>query len=74
MAVERSVDELGRIVLPLEIRKHLGIEKGTNVSIIEDHGKIILTPNSTRCKVCGKEAPINQMFVCSDCVQKIKQM
>ena len=43
MGVIRSVDELGRIVIPKEVRKILEIDTGTQVEILADfHSKEIL--------------------------------
>ncbi len=34
----------GRVVIPAELRKRLGIEKGTRVTWIEENGRLVLTP------------------------------
>lgn len=38
----RKVDELGRIVIPIEIRKQLKINEGDTLNIVVDNQKIIL--------------------------------
>jgi AbrB family transcriptional regulator (stage V sporulation protein T) len=40
--VIRHIDELGRIVIPKEIRRNLGIRDGENLEIFIDEDKIIL--------------------------------
>ena len=40
--VVRRIDELGRIVIPKEIRRNLGIRDGENVEIFTDNDSIIL--------------------------------
>ena len=40
--VIRGIDELGRIVIPKEIRRHLGIRDGENVEIFTESDSIIL--------------------------------
>lgn len=40
--VIRRIDELGRIVIPKEIRRNLGIRDGENVEIFTDNDSIIL--------------------------------
>ena len=40
--VVRRIDELGRIVLPIEIRKNLSIENRDTVEIFVEEDKIIL--------------------------------
>lgn len=38
----RKVDELGRIVIPIEIRKQLKINEGDTLNIVVENQKIIL--------------------------------
>ncbi len=40
--VVRKLDELGRIVLPMELRRTMGIEKGDGLEIFVDGEYIIL--------------------------------
>lgn len=40
--VIRRIDELGRIVIPKEIRRHLGIREGENLEIFIEEDKIVL--------------------------------
>lgn len=42
MAIERKVDDLGRVVLPKEMRDSLGIENNDKVSIERDGNEIII--------------------------------
>ncbi|MBU4642906.1 AbrB/MazE/SpoVT family DNA-binding domain-containing protein [Bacillus toyonensis] len=52
----RKVDELGRIVIPMELRRTLGIEEKAPLEIFVENEKIILQkyqPNNT-CMVTGE--------------------
>jgi len=66
----RKVDELGRIVLPIELRRTLGIGEKDALEIYVDEEKIILKKYEPACVFCGK-ANDNQLFhgknVCRDC-------
>ncbi len=44
--VIRRIDELGRIVLPKEIRRNLGIREGENLEIFVEDDKVILKKHS----------------------------
>ena len=44
--VTRKIDELGRIVIPKEIRRNLGIRDGENLEIFTDEDNIILKKHS----------------------------
>lgn len=45
--VIRRIDELGRVVIPKEIRRHLGIRDGENLEIFTEEDKIILKKYSS---------------------------
>lgn len=53
--VVRSIDDLGRIVIPKEIRKSLNIEAGDPMDIFHDGGTICLKKVAERCVCCGTE-------------------
>ena len=42
MAIERKIDNLGRIVLPKEMRDRIGLDEGIPVSIIGNEVEIII--------------------------------
>ena len=44
--VVRRVDDLGRVVIPKEIRQRLNIDVGDSVSIASDDKRVIITPLS----------------------------
>lgn len=53
--IVRKVDELGRVVIPIELRRTLGIEQKDSLEIYVDEDKIILKkymPNMT-CSITG---------------------
>ncbi len=51
-ALARSIDDLGRLVLPSDVRKQLGIKRGDylNIELEDDH--IILTKVEPACLFC----------------------
>ncbi|RIW37346.1 AbrB/MazE/SpoVT family DNA-binding domain-containing protein [Bacillus salacetis] len=59
--IVRKVDELGRVVIPIELRRTLGIEVKDSLEIYVDDEKIILTkykPSRT-CDVTGEVSDNN---------------
>ncbi len=56
--VIRRIDELGRIVLPKEIRRNLGIREGENLEIFVEDDKVILKKYS---KIKDFKEIINQI-------------
>ena len=74
--MERPVDELGRIVIPKEIRRNFNIETGNRLAISIDGNKIILTKSVLACSLCGGREDIQRVgehTVCSACIEKIKK-
>lgn len=73
--VVRKVDELGRIVLPIEIRKVLDIKQKDAIEIFTDEDKIILQKYQPACVFCNSADDIvyfNGKRVCASCVEKLK--
>ena len=74
--VVRRVDELGRIVLPIEIRKVLDIQKRDAVEIFTDDHRIILQKYEPACIFCGSSDEIvyySGRRVCSSCIRAMKE-
>lgn len=68
--IVRKVDELGRVVIPIELRRTLDIEKKDSLEIYVDGEKIILRKYEPGCIFCGN-AYNTQEFrgktVCKSC-------
>ena len=75
--IARKVDELGRIVLPIELRKQLGItEKTDALEIYVEDGRIILEKVVDSCIFCGvKENLVDYMGkkVCRHCIEELSK-
>ena len=56
--IVRKVDELGRIVLPVELRRTLDIEERDSLEIYVDGPSIILTKYQPTCIFCGDSTDI----------------
>ena len=72
----RKVDELGRVVLPKEIRNVLGIEPKTPLEIFIDGDKLVLKKYEPFCIFCGsseKLVSLEDKNVCAECVEKLKK-
>lgn len=74
--IVRRVDDLGRIVIPMELRRTLGINVKDPMSISVTGEKIILEKHHDVCAICGSTDDVVQVKsrpVCSDCVATIKR-
>lgn len=69
--IVRRVDELGRIVLPKELRESMAIQDGTPMEILVDGKSIILRKHKSYCACCGRDnAPMmitGNLRVCAAC-------
>ncbi len=73
--IVRKVDTLGRIVLPIEIRKILDIKEKDSIEIFIDTDKIVLQKYQPACIFCGNAEDVvyfNNKRVCSACIEKLK--
>lgn len=74
--IVRNIDELGRIVVPKELRKQLGIANTDPVEIYMEEDKIIIKKYLPVCHFCGKSGNIvsfREKNICVDCVAEIKR-
>lgn len=73
--IVRRVDELGRIVIPKEMRKVLEIEQRDYVEISLEGSNIVLNKYENRCAFCGKIRPehnFKQKKICKNCMEELK--
>ncbi|WP_460271918.1 AbrB/MazE/SpoVT family DNA-binding domain-containing protein [Bacillus sp. NEAU-Y102] len=57
--VARKVDELGRVVIPVELRRTLGIAEGTVLDFYVDGENIVLRKYEKSCFVTGEVSESN---------------
>jgi AbrB family transcriptional regulator, transcriptional pleiotropic regulator of transition state genes len=72
--VVRKIDELGRIVLPSELRKVFNIREGDELEISVDGEKVILQKRQDLCLFCGAEQPavaFKGRSVCQSCASEL---
>lgn len=72
--IVRKVDELGRVVIPIELRRTLGIDEKDALEIYVDNEKIVLKKYEPACIFCSSADDVQTFkgkLVCSDCVKKM---
>jgi len=75
----RHIDDLGRIVIPVEMRKNFGFEPGEMVEIfVSEDGDLIFRKIQTACIFCGYNGwDVTEALgkpICSDCLMKLKSV
>ena len=87
IGIIRRVDELGRIVIPIEIRRVMDIksykEKGSkdkndsdSVEIFADGEEIILRKYNPGCHCCGNVGDLKEVMglkICPDCLEEFSK-
>ena len=74
--IVRKVDELGRIVLPIELRRMLNIELKDPVEIYVDGQSIVLRKHEPTCVFCGgtkKVIAFKGKNICANCRKELAQ-
>ncbi|MBS3938466.1 MAG: AbrB/MazE/SpoVT family DNA-binding domain-containing protein [Peptococcaceae bacterium] len=69
--IVRKVDELGRVVIPIELRRTLGIAEKDSLEIYVDSEKIILKKYEPACIFChSAEDMVNckGKNICQECL------
>ncbi len=73
--IVRKVDELGRIVLPIEMRRNLDIAEKDSIEIFVEGDKIILKKYQATCIFCDNTRNViefNGKNICPDCLAQLK--
>ena len=73
--IVRKVDELGRIVIPIELRRTLDIAEKDSLEIFVDGERIILAKHEDSCVFCGKAKNLTVYRgknICESCLEELK--
>ncbi|PEM28974.1 AbrB/MazE/SpoVT family DNA-binding domain-containing protein [Bacillus wiedmannii] len=57
--IVRKIDELGRVVIPKELRRTLGLHDGTELEIHVDGKNVVLAKYEKVCVVTGEASDAN---------------
>ena len=73
----RKVDELGRVVIPIEIRNKFDIVEKDTIEIYVDGSSIILKKFEPNCIFCGNTKdliPYKDKLICPKCAKQISDL
>lgn len=73
----RRVDDLGRIVLPKELRQTMGIRTGDHMEIYTDADNIILRKYVPGCAFCGSADGVRRIHdvpMCAICANNMQML
>ena len=75
--IVRKVDELGRIVLPIELRRTLEIAERDSLEIYVEGSTIILKKYEPACIFCGDAQDVvnyKGRNICKKCLDEMKKL
>ena len=77
LGIIRPIDELGRVVLPVETRKMMDLNTKDGVEVFVEGDKIILKKYRPSCIFCGEADDVCDFKgkkVCKACIAELKEI
>lgn len=75
--IVRRIDELGRVVIPIEIRNKFDIKVKDPVEIFVDGSSVVIKKYEPNCVFCGNSKNLveyNDKLVCTKCAKKLSAL
>lgn len=75
--IVRPVDPLGRVVIPVELRRNLNIKTDDTMEVFVDGDFIMLKKYEPACIFCGDARDVSDIKgkkVCKNCLQEMKNL
>jgi transcriptional pleiotropic regulator of transition state genes len=75
--IVRKVDELGRVVIPIELRRTLSIAEKDALEIFTEGETIILKKYEPACIFCGQAKGVTNIKgknICPSCIEELKTL
>ena len=75
--IARPVDPLGRVVIPVELRRTLNIKTDDSLEVFVDGQYIMLKKYEPACIFCGNAKDVENIRgknVCKDCLEELKKL
>lgn len=75
--IVRKIDNLGRVVIPKELRDNLNIDDNDSLEIFVDGSSIVLKKSEDFCLICGSNKNLikyKNKPVCKICAENLKNM
>lgn len=75
--IVRKVDELGRVVIPIEIRRNFDLNEGDPMEIYVDGQHVVLRKYQPQCIFCGEAKDVRNLRgknMCPKCIDELKNI
>lgn len=70
----KKIDDVGRVVLPKDIREEVGLRLNDMLKIDVENEKIVISKAEDTCVFCGKPEQLKKFMgktVCESCVKEL---
>ena len=72
--IEIRIDNLGRVLIPVEYRRKLGIVANDKLLLSVSDSSIVLLPLACKCAICSEIISSNaEIKLCKKCITKVKK-
>lgn len=74
--IVRKVDKLGRVVIPMELRKVLNISSKDAIEIFSENNMLILRKYEPSCIFCGNATNVTTykgVNICPECIMRMQK-
>ncbi len=75
--IVRQIDKLGRVVLPVELRRKLDIDQDSSLEIFVDGDNIVLKKYQPACVFCGEASDVvsyKGRNICRSCLMELGKL
>lgn len=76
VGIVRKLDPLGRITLPIEVRRNLDIQEEDPLEVFTEGDTIVLKKYAPACIFCGEVEGVTNILgknICPECKKEIKK-
>lgn len=70
--IEREIDSLGRVVIPIEYRRKIGVMENSKVIISLSGETIHISAAQRCCALCMTDIDSREMRLCDRCIERVK--
>lgn len=74
--IVRKIDSLGRVVIPIELRKTMELNENDAVEIFTEGSSIIFKKYAVSCVFCGGSKEVvsyKDKCICNKCIEQLKK-
>lgn len=71
-----KVDKLGRILIPVNVRRMLGLSEGSQLEVLTDENSLVLRKYIPQCIFCANDEDLieyKDSYICKRCLDELNQ-